>query len=147
MSILTFVSKVRLFYISSILHIAEFCTLQMILAQTQLDDDVRGLLEKISQVYDFMNKDGRLADVPSMQILCEKMAQQILECADFVTHYSDIRSACESNRLHRRLILHVISLHREKTCQKHLERNEDHDSEIQQCSRHSHAAISRSCGS
>jgi len=118
----------------------------MIIAQTQLDDGVRELLEKISQVYAFMNEDVRLAGIPSVQILCEKMAQQVLECADFITHYSDITSACESNRLHRRLILHVISLHRDKACQEHLERNEDHDSELQQCSQHSDGAISRSCG-
>ena len=99
----------------------------MILAQKQRDDDVRGLLDKISQVYTFMNEDVRLARVPCMQVLCEKMAQQILECADFITHYSDITSACESNWLHRRLTLRIISLHREKTCQEHLERNEDHD--------------------
>jgi hypothetical protein len=119
----------------------------MILAQQQRDDDVRGLLEKISQVYAFMNEDGRLADVPSMQILCEKMALQMRECADFITHYSDIKSFCESNRLHRRLPLDVISLHREKTCQGDLQRNHGHDSELQHCFRHSHAAISRSCGS
>jgi len=80
----------------------------MILAQAQRDDDVRGLLEKISQVYAFMKEDGRLALVPSMQILWEKMARQMLECADFITHYSEMTSACESNRLHRRLTLHDI---------------------------------------
>ena len=119
----------------------------MILDQAQRDDDVRGLLEKISQVYDFMNEDGRLADVLSMQVLCKTMAQQILECADFITHYSDIKSGCKLNQLHHCVTLHVISLRREKTCQEHLDRNHGRDSELQHCSRRSHAAISRSCGS
>ena len=35
----------------------------MILAQAQRDDDVRGLLEKISHVYAFMNEDGKLAQI------------------------------------------------------------------------------------
>jgi len=81
-----------------------------------------------------MNESWTLADVPSMQIRFEKMARQMLECADFITHYSDIMTACESNRLHRRLTLHVISLRRGKTCHEHLQINHGHDSEIQQCS-------------
>ena len=75
----------------------------MILDQAQLDDDVRGLLEKVSEVYTFMKEDGRLVEVQSMQALFGKLARQTLECADFIVHYSEIKSACKPISLHHRL--------------------------------------------
>ena len=70
----------------------------MILDQAERDDAVRALLQRLSEVYTFMNDDKRLAEIPSMQTLYGKIARQTLECADFIVHYSETTSACESNR-------------------------------------------------
>jgi len=70
----------------------------MILSQAERDDAVRALLERLSEVYTFMNEDERLAEIASMQALYGKIARQTLECADFIVHYSETKSACESNR-------------------------------------------------
>jgi hypothetical protein len=70
----------------------------MILNQAERDDAVRALLERLSEVYTFMNEDKRLAEIPFMQTLYGKIARQTLECADFIVHYSETKSACESNR-------------------------------------------------
>jgi len=70
----------------------------MILSQAKRDDAVRALLERLSEVYIFMNEDKRLAEIASMQTLYGKIAQQTLECADFIVHYSETKNACESNR-------------------------------------------------
>ena len=75
----------------------------MILDQAKLDNDVRGLLGNVSEVYTFMKEDGRLAEVPSMKELFGKLARQTLECADFIVHYSEIQSACKPISLHHRL--------------------------------------------
>jgi len=67
----------------------------MILDQAKLDDGVCGLLEKVSEVYTFMKEDGRLAEIPSMEVLFRRLARQTLECSDFIVHYSEIESACK----------------------------------------------------
>ena len=117
----------------------------MILDQQDRDNAVQGLLNKLSEVYTFMNRDGRLAEIDSMQELYGKLARQTLECADFIIHYSETKSACKWSVLRRRrhLILNAISYHREKTCQERVQRNWCLDSEIQCCFRHPDAGISR----
>jgi len=70
----------------------------MILSQAKRDGALRALLERLSEVYIFMNEDKRLAEIPSMQTFYGKIARQTLECADFIMHYSEMKSACESNR-------------------------------------------------
>ncbi|KAJ8592441.1 hypothetical protein M405DRAFT_50554 [Rhizopogon salebrosus TDB-379] len=65
----------------------------IIIAQADRDNAVRALLEKISEVYTFMNEDGRLAEIEFMQAIYGKIARQTLECADFITHYSETKSA------------------------------------------------------
>ena len=70
----------------------------MILNQAERDDAVRALFERLSGVYTFMNDDKRLAEIPYMQALYGKIARQTLECADFIVHYSETKSTCESNR-------------------------------------------------
>ena len=72
----------------------------MILDQEDRDNAVRGLLEKVSDVYKFMNEDGRV-EIPTMEELYGKVARQTLECADFIVHYSEMKSACESSALCR----------------------------------------------
>jgi hypothetical protein len=69
----------------------------MIIDQADRDNAVHALLEKLSEVYTFMNEDGRLAEIKSMQAIYRKIARQTLECAGFITDYSKTKSACESN--------------------------------------------------
>jgi hypothetical protein len=105
---------------------------QMILNQATLDNDVRGLLERVSEIYTFMNEDRRLVEVPSMQALYGKVARQTLECADFIAHYSETKSVCKSIPLRHRLTLIFVSLrHRDKTRQAHFRRNRCRGSELQ----------------
>jgi len=70
----------------------------MILDQEDRDNAVRGLLEKVSDVYKFMNEGGTV-EIPTMQELYRKVARQTLECADFIVHYSETKTACESGAL------------------------------------------------
>ena len=82
----------------------------MILDQQDRDNAVQDLLKKLSEVYTFMNEDGRLAEIVTMQELYGKVARQTLECADLIVHYSEAKSACKSSPLRRhRLTLNVIS--------------------------------------
>ena len=82
----------------------------MILDQADRDNAVRDLLEKVSDVYKFMNEDGRLTEIPNMQELYGKVARQTLECADFIVHYSETKSACKSSALCRHsLTFNVVS--------------------------------------
>ena len=83
----------------------------MILDQIDRDDRdnaVHDLLKKLSEVYTFMNEDGRLAQAASMQDLYGKIARQTLECADFILHYSETKTTCKSSLRPRRLTLSVI---------------------------------------
>jgi len=73
--------------------------MQMILRQVNLDDAVQGLLIKLSEVYNFMNEDRRLAEIEKMQVVYGELARQTQECADFIVHYSEKKSACESSPL------------------------------------------------
>jgi hypothetical protein len=68
----------------------------MILDQANQDVEVSRLLSKISDVYALLMEGEGLARIASMPEICEKIARQTLECADFVVHYSDMKSFCES---------------------------------------------------
>lgn len=57
----------------------------------QADRAVIDLFKKVWKVYNFMNKVGRLAEIPSMQALHGKIAQQTLGCADFI-YYTKMRN-------------------------------------------------------
>jgi hypothetical protein len=91
----------------------------MILDQAKLDNAVCELLNKVSEVYTFMKEDGRLAEISSVQALYGKIARQTLECADFIVHYSETKSACESIPFHHRLTLKNHS-HTGKRLGKHI---------------------------
>jgi hypothetical protein len=68
----------------------------MILDQTEIDYALSLLLTKVSEVYVFIMEAQELAkDLPMLGIY-GKIARQILECADFIAHYSETKSACES---------------------------------------------------
>ncbi|KAG1724626.1 uncharacterized protein EDB91DRAFT_1340036, partial [Suillus paluster] len=66
---------------------------KMIIAQADRDAAVSGLLQKISEIYAFMTQDEALAELESMVGIYGKIARQTLECADFITHYSETKSA------------------------------------------------------
>jgi hypothetical protein len=68
----------------------------MILDQADRDIAVSLLLSKISEVYTFITEEEELAKIQSMLAIYGKIAQQTLECADFISHYSETKSACES---------------------------------------------------
>jgi hypothetical protein len=68
----------------------------MILDQANRDVEVSQLLSKISDIYALLMEGEGLARIASMPEICEKIARQTLECADFVVHYSDMKSFCGS---------------------------------------------------
>jgi len=102
----------------------------MILDQADRDVAVSDLLKKVSDVYAFISEDEALAEIPSMQALPGKIARQTLECADFIVHYSETKSVCESISLGCRLRLDVVYLHRDKTWEAHFGRNGCRDEEL-----------------
>jgi hypothetical protein len=81
----------------------------MLLDQANSDGAVRGLLTKVSDVYAFIMEEEELAKIESKLAIYGKIAKQTLECADFITHYPETKSACESNPLLRLLTLNVVS--------------------------------------
>jgi len=89
---------------------------QMILNQAELDVAVSSRLSKISEVYTFITED-ELAKIQSMLVIYRKIAQQTLECADFISHYSETKSACESIPHLDLLHPNATYLYRDKTRQ------------------------------
>ncbi|KAG1792137.1 uncharacterized protein HD556DRAFT_1537001 [Suillus plorans] len=69
------------------------CASKMILDQADRDVAVSLLLSKISEVYTFITEEEELAKIKSMLAIYGKIAQQTLECADFISHYSETKSA------------------------------------------------------
>ncbi|KAG2340093.1 WD40 repeat-like protein [Suillus weaverae] len=69
------------------------CASKMILDQANRDDAVLGLLTKISDVYAFIMEEEELAKIESMLAIYGNIAKQTLECADFISHYSETKSA------------------------------------------------------
>ncbi|KAG1800887.1 uncharacterized protein HD556DRAFT_967441 [Suillus plorans] len=69
------------------------CASKMILDQADRDVAVSLLLSKISEVYTFITEEEELAKIQSMLAIYGKIAQQTLECADFISHYSETKSA------------------------------------------------------
>jgi hypothetical protein len=67
----------------------------MILDQADRDVAVSRLLSKISEVFTFITEEKELIKIQSMLATYGKIAQQTLECADFIRHYAETKSACE----------------------------------------------------
>ncbi|KAG2350128.1 WD40 repeat-like protein [Suillus weaverae] len=86
----------------------------MILDQVNRDAAVSCLLSKISDVYALLTERDGLARIASMLEIYGKIARQTLECADFVVHYSDMKS------FWRRLGKHVLN-ETEAAIQRHNE--------------------------
>ena len=68
----------------------------MIIDQQDRDNAVQDLLKKLSEVYTFMTA-KRLAEIPMMKDLYGKLAQQTLECANFIVRYSETKNKCKSS--------------------------------------------------
>ncbi|KAG2036511.1 hypothetical protein BDR03DRAFT_451693 [Suillus americanus] len=93
------------------------CASKMILDQADRDVAVSGLLSKISEVYTFITEKEELAKIESMLAIYRKIAQQTLECADFISHYSETKSACKLIPPLRPPRLTVACSYRDKTWQ------------------------------
>lgn len=86
--------------------------MQMVIDHSNRNNDALGsLLEKVSEVYALLTEKQGLAKRPFMPEMYGKTARQILECADFIVHYSE--TICESTVLRGCRGLNVVSLHRE----------------------------------
>jgi hypothetical protein len=69
---------------------------QMLLAQVERDDSIRELLRKLGDVYKFLaEKQDKLRNIQSMNAVFGKLVQQTVECADFVSRYSETKIFCE----------------------------------------------------
>jgi hypothetical protein len=78
--------------------------------QADWDDVVADLLKKVSDVYTFMDEDTTMVGIQPMLAIYGKIARQMLECADFIAHYSEIKRTREwTDRLHRHVRLNAIA--------------------------------------
>ncbi|KAG1873644.1 hypothetical protein DFJ58DRAFT_366515 [Suillus subalutaceus] len=69
---------------------------EIILAQTERDESVQSLLDKLEEVYRFMSQDDTLGQISSKHNTAGRIAQQTLECARFIRDYSKTKSFCKS---------------------------------------------------
>jgi hypothetical protein len=67
----------------------------MVIAQSDRDQAVLGLVNKLDQVYGFMIQDETLGQISSMRSILGQISQQTLECARFIRDYSETKSFCE----------------------------------------------------
>ncbi|KAG2105115.1 uncharacterized protein F5147DRAFT_762011 [Suillus discolor] len=70
---------------------------KIILAQTERDQSVQSLLEKLEHVYRFMSQKDTLEEISSKRSIAGRIAQQTLECACFIRDYSEKKNFCESS--------------------------------------------------
>lgn len=81
-----------------------FCI--QILAQTDRDQGILQLLQKLGQVYDFIIQDKTLAGIPSMQGIVGRIVQQTLERSQFIKDYSATKSFYEESTNYDVLLIH-----------------------------------------
>jgi len=79
----------------------------MVIAQSDRDQAVLGLVDKLDQVYGFMIQDEMLGQISSMRGILGQISQQTLECARFIRDYSETKSFCEFSS---RCTFHILSL-------------------------------------
>ncbi|KAG2105777.1 uncharacterized protein F5147DRAFT_237247 [Suillus discolor] len=91
LGLLSSASKVRIVSLRVLYH-AQPPSMQIILAQTDRDQGILRLLEKLGQVYDFMMQDKTLGGIPSMQGIVGRIVQQTFECSQFIKDYSATKS-------------------------------------------------------
>ncbi|KAG2753877.1 hypothetical protein P692DRAFT_20721960 [Suillus brevipes Sb2] len=61
----------------------------IIIAQAERDKSILSLLEKLADVYNFMNREDNFGKFESMRGIVGKLAQQTIECARFIREYSE----------------------------------------------------------
>jgi hypothetical protein len=69
----------------------------MVIAQSDRDQAVHSLVDKLDQVYSFMIQDHTLSQISSMRGILGQISQQVLGCARFIRDYSETKSFCESS--------------------------------------------------
>ncbi|KIK32409.1 hypothetical protein CY34DRAFT_19067 [Suillus luteus UH-Slu-Lm8-n1] len=65
---------------------------KIIIAQTGRDKSILSLLEKLADVYNFINREDNFGKIESMRGIVGKVAQQTIECARFIREYSETKS-------------------------------------------------------
>jgi hypothetical protein len=66
--------------------------MQIILAQTERDQPIQSLLEKLGEVHDLMSQKDTLGQISSRRSIAGRIDQQTLECARFIRDYSKKRA-------------------------------------------------------
>jgi hypothetical protein len=89
-------AKVCLILPSSI-SLVQLLYVQIILAQANRDEETLKLLEKLGEVYNFIQQDDILGRISSMDSILKQISQQTLECARFIRDYSETKNFCESS--------------------------------------------------
>ena len=67
---------------------------QLILSNTNLDEDVNDLLAKISETYHFLIANETIPAFDVMKEMLAQIAQVVQECAQFTTNYSETKKFC-----------------------------------------------------
>ncbi|KAG2361228.1 hypothetical protein BDR07DRAFT_76617 [Suillus spraguei] len=65
---------------------------KIVLAQSDRDQGILQLLQKLGQVYEFMMQEKTLRGIPSMQGIVGRIVQQTLECSQFIKDYSSTKN-------------------------------------------------------
>ncbi|CCM06569.1 uncharacterized protein FIBRA_08846 [Fibroporia radiculosa] len=68
------------------------CASKMIDEYICIDEDIDGLLKSITAVYEYISKKEILIRDKLVEEVLAKLAQQVLECADFIINYSEKKS-------------------------------------------------------
>jgi hypothetical protein len=106
LGVLSCASKVCLVSLS-FLSCTQESSVQMVIAQSDRDQAVHHLVDKLDQVFDFMIQDETLGQISSMRGILGQISQQTLECARFIRDYSETKSFCESSSC---CTFHALSL-------------------------------------
>jgi len=79
----------------------------MVIAQSDRDQAVHILVDKLDQVYGFMIQEETLSQISSMRDILGRISRQTLECARFIRDYAETKSFCESSSC---CTFHTLSL-------------------------------------
>jgi hypothetical protein len=85
-------------------------SVQIILAQTERDQSVQSLVEKLEEVYRFMSQNDTLGQILFKRSVAGRIAQQTLECAHFIRDYSERKGFCKSSNYRTSHIVDLILL-------------------------------------
>ncbi|KIK39900.1 hypothetical protein CY34DRAFT_807748 [Suillus luteus UH-Slu-Lm8-n1] len=68
------------------------CASKMVIAQSDRDQAVHRLVDKLDRVYGFLIQDEMLDQISSMRGILGQISQQTLECARFIRDYAETKS-------------------------------------------------------